>query len=154
MAKNNSNPKAISGLLGVGSHFHGRINFGGTLRIDGIVCGEIVSKKSTKSILIITETAMVEADIIADIVIVSGMVSGNIKAIERLELHSPGRVEGMVYTSDFYIQDGALFQGECITIRHLSDEEKEALKLEGFYNVHSTNVLSSNRKTIQNLLDY
>ncbi|MBT3933041.1 MAG: polymer-forming cytoskeletal protein [Bacteroidetes bacterium] len=154
MAKNSSNPDVISGLLGVGSHFHGRINFNGTLRIDGVVCGEIISKKSKKSVLIITETAQVEADIIADIVIVSGMVSGNIKAIERLELHSPGRVEGMVYTSDFYIQDGALFQGECITIRHLSAEEKEALKLEGFYNIHSTNVLTSNRKAIQNLLDY
>ena len=132
MAKNSSDADIISGLLGVGSHFHGRINFNGTLRIDGIVCGEIVSKKSKKSVLIITETASVEADIIADVVIVSGMV----------------------YTSDFYIQDGALFQGECITIRHLSTEDKEALKLEGFYNVHSTNLLSSNRKAIQNLLDY
>ncbi len=146
--------KSISGLLGVGSHFQGQINFDGTLRIDGVVYGEIFCKNDKLSTVIITERAVVEADIIADIVIVSGMISGNIKAIERLELHAPGRIEGMVYTSDFYIKDGALFQGECIMIRHLSDEDKRALKLEGFYSIHSKDLISDNRQSIQNILEY
>lgn len=146
--------KTITGLLGVGSHFQGQINFDGTLRIDGVVYGEIFCKSDILSTVIITERAVVEADIVADIVIVSGMASGNIKAIERLELHAPGRIEGMVYTSDFYIKDGALFQGECIMIRHLSAEDKRALKLEGFYNIHSKNSISDKRQTIQNILDY
>ncbi len=71
-----------------------------------------------------------------DVVIVSGYVSGNIKAIERLELHAPGRIEGRVYTSDFSVKEGALFQGECIMIRHLSERDKKMLRLEGFYDIH------------------
>ena len=86
--------------------------------------------------MIITENAEVEANIVADEVIVSGSLCGNIKAIDRLELRAPGRIEGLVYSSDFSIEDGALFQGECIMIRNLADDEKEAFKLEGFYEIH------------------
>ncbi len=146
--------KTLNGLFGVGSQFQGQINFDGTIRIDGVVYGEIFCKNKGLSTVIITERAVVEANIVADVIIVSGMLSGNIKAIERLELHAPGRIEGMVYTSDFCVKDGALFQGECIMIRHLSAEDKRALKLEGFYNIHSQNVISDKRQTIQNILDH
>lgn len=126
----------ISGLLGAGSRFEGLIRFDGTIRIDGAVYGQIICKSEKPSMVIITELATVEADIIADIVIISGKVSGNIKATEKLEIHAPGRLEGLVYTSDFSIEDGALFQGECIMIRHLSSEDRQYLKMEGFNDIH------------------
>ena len=152
--KSKSTSQIISSLLGVGSQFEGQILFEGTLRIDGIVYGQIFCKNEELSTVIITENAIVEADIVADIVIVSGMVSGNIKAIERLELHAPGRIEGMVYTSDFCIKDGALFQGECVMIRHLSNHEKTTIKQEGFYDIHYDNVINSSRHTIHEFPDY
>lgn len=141
-------PEEISGLLGVGSRFEGEIRFDGTIRIDGDVLGQIVCKSMKPSTVIITELAVVEADIVADNVIISGMVSGNVKAIEKLELHAPGRLEGLVYTSDFSIADGALFQGECIMIRHLSFEDRNALKLEAFYSNHHRRLLDQNRHSI------
>ena len=143
-------PQDISGLLGMGSRFEGRIKFEGILRIDGIVYGQISCKNDKPSMVIITESAVVEADLVADIVIVSGMVSGNIKAIERLELHAPGRIEGLIYTSDFSIEDGALFQGECTMIGNLNDEDKRILKMEGFYDIHQTNLIENGRKSIVN----
>ncbi len=143
----------ISGLLGSGSHFEGQINFEGTLRIDGSVCGQITCKNSSPSMVIITEMAKVEADIIADVVVISGKVSGNIKAVEKLEIHAPGRLEGLVYTSEFSIEDGALFQGECIMIRHLSLEDKQYLKMEGFYNIHHYQLINDNRTALQNPID-
>ena len=150
MKKTNSHE--LSGLLGAGSRFEGEINFEGTLRIDGTVYGQITCKSERSGTVIITEMAVIEADIIADTVIISGMVSGNVKAIEKLEIHAPGRLEGLVYTSDFSIDDGALFQGECIMIRHLSIEEKKYLKMEGFYNVHQYQLINDNRKTLNESL--
>lgn len=139
----------MSGLLGVGSRFEGEIRFDGTLRIDGDVLGLIICKSSKPSTVIITEMAAVEADIVADNVIISGTVFGNVKAAEKLELYAPGRLEGLVYTSDFSIEDGALFQGECIMIRHLSFEEKNSLKMEAFYTVHHhQRLLNQNRQNI------
>lgn len=148
-----SKASEISGLLGSGSRFEGLIHFDGTVRIDGSVFGQIICKSSKPSMVIITEMARVEADIVADTVVISGSVSGNIKAVEKLEVHAPGRVEGLVYTSDFSIEDGALFQGECIMIRHLSHEDKQYLKMEGFYNIHHQQLISESRKTLQKPLD-
>lgn len=142
----------ISGLLGAGSRFEGLISFDGTLRIDGAVYGQIICKNEKPSMVIITENASIEADIVADVVVISGMVSGNIKAVEKLEIHAPGRLEGLVYTSEFSIDDGALFQGECIMIRHLSPEDKQYLKMEGFYNIHQ-HLINENRKALQEPLD-
>jgi len=140
----------LSGILSVGTRFEGLIRFSGTFRIDGSVFGRIVCKNDGPSTVIITESATVEADVIADSVIISGNVSGNIKAVESLELYAPGRLEGLVYTSDFSIEDKALFQGECIMIRHLSEEDKKALKAEGFYEIHRQ-LLNQNRQSIQEL---
>ncbi|MBU2512846.1 polymer-forming cytoskeletal protein [bacterium] len=143
----------ISGLLGAGSKFEGLISFDGTIRIDGTVYGQIICKNDAPSMVIITEKAIVEADIIADIVVISGMVSGNVKAVDKLEIHAPGRLEGLVYTSDFSIEDGALFQGECIMIRHLSLEDKRYLKMEGFYNIHHRQLVNENRQTLHEQID-
>ncbi len=138
----------ISGLLGPGSLFEGKILFEGTLRIDGKVSGEILCRNEQPSTVIITEDAVVEANIIADHVIVSGILSGNIKAIEKLELIAPGRVEGLVYTSDLSIQDGALFQGECVMIRQFSNEDKRIIKREGFYDIHHKHMLTIRQESI------
>lgn len=146
----NKSEGGLSGILSAGCIFEGLIKFSGTFRIDGSVFGRIVCNNEGPSTVIITESATVEADIIADNVIISGNVSGNIKAVERLELIAPGRLEGLVYTSDFSIEDKALFQGECIMIRHLSDEDKMALKAEGFYEIHHQ-FLNQNRQSIQEL---
>ncbi len=143
----------ISGLLGAGSKFEGLISFDGTIRIDGTVYGQIICKNDAPSMVIITEMAVVEADIIADIVVISGMVSGNVKAVDKLEIHAPGRLEGLVYTSDFSIDDGALFQGECIMIRHLSSEDKRYLKMEGFYNIHHHQLVNENRQPLHEPID-
>ncbi len=143
----------MSGLLGAGSRFEGLISFKGTLRIDGAVFGQIICKNDEPSKVIITEMAAVEADIIADTVIISGKVSGNVKAVEKLEIHSPGRLEGLVYTSEFSIEDGALFQGECIMIRHLSQDDKKYLKMEGFYDIHHHQLISENRQTLHEPTD-
>ncbi|MDX2471239.1 MAG: polymer-forming cytoskeletal protein [SAR324 cluster bacterium] len=148
MTNSKDSEQLITGLLGPGSFFEGKILFEGVLRIDGKVNGEIICKNQRPSTVIITEEAVVEANIIADVIMVSGMLSGNLKAIEKLELLGPGRVEGLVYTSDLSIADGALFQGECVMIRQFSDEDKRILKEEGFYDIHHNNMFEIERSSI------
>lgn len=138
----------ITGLLGASSNFQGRILFTGTIRIDGQVTGDIICKDDKPSMVIITEHARVHANIIADVVVVAGSLIGNIKAIERLELVNPGRAEGLLYTSDLSIQDGALFQGECIMIRSFTELEKQTLKKEGFTQFHQSKMIRSHRNSI------
>jgi cytoskeletal protein CcmA (bactofilin family) len=49
----------------------------------------------------------------AQLVSVSGEVSGTITAKDKLEIHPSGRVEGNIKTKDLIIHSGAIFVGKC-----------------------------------------
>ena len=81
-------------LLGKGSEFEGKLTFEGQVRIDGKFSGQIF----TKDTLVIGEGARVNAEINAGTVIVNGVVEGNVRATQMIELHTPGRVKGNLET--------------------------------------------------------
>ena len=118
----------MAGMLSVNSHFEGEIAFDSIFRIDGFVQGRIVCKTDNPSLVIIGETAQVNADIFADTVIISGKFKGNIIAIEKVELYHPGYVESRIYTSDFVINKGAIFQGQSFIIKNFEHKKKKQLK--------------------------
>src|SRR5256885_7371087 len=98
---------ALNALLGRGSEFDGKLNFEGTVRIDGTFTGEI----ATNDMLIIGEGAKVTADITCGSVVINGDVTGNIKASEMVELHKPAKVKGDVATPSFMVEKGVMFDG-------------------------------------------
>ena len=85
-------------------------NFEGTLRVDCYVTGVVRSQTGT---LIVSETAELQADIFVATAIVDGVVRGNIRAAERVELGSQARVIGNIETPALTIQPGAMFEGQC-----------------------------------------
>ena len=96
-------------LLGKGSEFDGKLTFEGQVRIDGKFSGQIF----TKDTLVVGEGARVNAEINAGTVIVNGVVEGNIKATQMIELHQPGRVKGNLETPALSIDKGVMFEGSC-----------------------------------------
>ncbi|HEY1334564.1 MAG TPA: polymer-forming cytoskeletal protein [Myxococcaceae bacterium] len=96
-------------LLGKGSEFEGKLTFEGQVRIDGKFSGQIF----TKDTLVIGEGARVNAEINAGTVIVNGVVEGNIRASQMIELHTPGRVKGNMETPALSIDKGVMFEGSC-----------------------------------------
>lgn len=99
----------ITTILGRGSSFEGKLTFEGTVRIDGHFAGEI----NTDGTLIIGESAQVEANIQAAIVVVHGRVRGDVVASESMEIRSPARVEGNLSTPNLTIEKGSFFEGHC-----------------------------------------
>ena len=87
----------LTGLLGYGSSFDGEIIFEGMFRIDGNVSGRVVCPKETVSMVVVTKHSVVEADIVADVVLVSGRVLGNVLATKKIEVAASGRLEGMIF---------------------------------------------------------
>ncbi len=96
-------------LLGKGSEFEGKLTFEGQVRIDGKFSGQIF----TKDTLVIGEGARVNAEINAGTVIVNGLVEGNIRATQLIELHTPGRVKGNLETPALSVDKGVMFEGSC-----------------------------------------
>ena len=100
-------------MLGVDSEFKGNIRFRGTLRIDGFVEGGITSEEGSGSVLIISRKAQVIGNIVSDSVLLSGKITGNVTAVERVEIFRSGTLKGDIHTGDVMIEGGAEFEGTC-----------------------------------------
>jgi cytoskeletal protein CcmA (bactofilin family) len=99
----------ISGFIDKDTEIIGDIKFKENFRIDGIFKWKVISGGG----LIIGETGEVEADIEVISISINGRVKGSIKAKERIEIFSKGRVIGSVAAPKLIIEDGAFFQGSC-----------------------------------------
>ena len=100
-------PEALTAFIDQGSEFEGKLSFKNTVRIDGSFKGEI----SSENTLIVGEPGVVEATIHSRHVIISGEVSGDIVASERLVLHKTAHVTGDVKTPKLVVEDGAELEG-------------------------------------------
>lgn len=101
------NSSGITALLGKGVEFEGRLVFEGVVRIDGFFKGQIY----TRDTLIIGKDSRVQAKIDADIVIVSGLVEGDVRATTRIEIQPSGYIKGSVATPVLKIEEGGMFDG-------------------------------------------
>ncbi len=97
----------ISAIIEEGCKFEGNLSFHGVARIAGIVNGSIFSNDT----VIISEGAVVSADINANIILISGTVKGNIKASSRVEIIKPARFEGTITTPSLIVEEGVIFHG-------------------------------------------
>jgi cytoskeletal protein CcmA (bactofilin family) len=100
----------LNGFLDRGSSFKGELEFEDTMRIDGKFNGRIHSKNE----LIVGEAAYIEGDIHVGRIAISGTVVGKIKADQRVEIHRNGKVYSDIDTPALVIEEGAVFQGNCV----------------------------------------
>ena len=97
----------LTALLDLGSSFEGRLTFEGTVRIGGEFKGEIF----TKDTLVINPGAKVEAQVEADVVIISGDLTGHVFARRRVIMHPPAVFKGTVTSPSLRIDEGVMFEG-------------------------------------------
>ncbi len=98
----------IETVIGPNTSFRGRMVCDGSIRIDG-VCEEGVIE--TLGNIVVGPQAKVAADLIAENVSVSGMVTGRIKAAGRLEILNTGKVWGDVDVGSFLLDEEGFFRG-------------------------------------------
>ena len=94
-------------VIGQTIHINGEIHGEEDLIILGTVTGKIYLKES----LTISDSARLEADIETRSIEVSGQVTGNIAASDRVEIKEEGQVTGNIKSPRITIADGALFKG-------------------------------------------
>ena len=100
-----SNNNQICAIIEEGCRFEGNLSFNGIVRIAGNVTGSIFSNDT----LIISEGAIINADINANVILMSGTVKGNIKA--RVEIRKPARFEGSIMSPSLIVEEGVIFHG-------------------------------------------
>ncbi len=117
----------IKSLIAEGSQISGDIRFTEGMRIDGEVSGNIRASDDQASILVISDSAKVTGEVVADHIIINGVVKGPVHASQMLELQPKARIEGDVKYAALEMHQGALITGQLQPI--LASEEKPTLKL-------------------------
>ncbi len=93
--------------VGRGVRLEGKLTFAGTVRIEAVFQGAIV----TDGVLVVGEGAKVNAQITAGSLVVEGEVNGNVKAKEAVELKQTAVLRGEVETPSLSVERGAVFEG-------------------------------------------
>lgn len=117
----------IKSLIAEGSRISGDISFSDGMRIDGEVSGNVVADEGHPSLLVISESALVQGAVKADHIILNGTVQGPVHARQLLELQPKSRIEGDVEYAALEMHLGAVIAGQLRPL--LEGEEKPALKL-------------------------
>lgn len=97
----------IKAFLGPGSLFEGKLLFDEIVRIDGTFRGEIVSK----DVLIVGQTADIQAEVSVGTLIMSGRFKGNVKATDKVELRAPAHLEGSIESPVLMVEEGVVLNG-------------------------------------------
>lgn len=103
----------IAGVLEKGSEFEGRLCFTGAVRINGHFKGQII----TPDLLVIGESAQVDGEVDAGVVMISGDVRGIVRASERVELLRPAVFRGSIESPSLTIDHGVVFEGTTRMVR-------------------------------------
>lgn len=118
---------SIKSLIADGSEITGNIVFSDGLRVEGKVTGNIQANTEHPSMLVITESALVLGEVVADHIVINGTVKGPVHAHQVLELQPRAKIEGDVQYKALEMHQGALITGRLQPL--LDAEEKPTLKL-------------------------
>ena len=95
--KKNMQPENTTSLIAKGMEIHGELHFSGILEIEGLVIGNIFAHPDAVAEVRIREAGKVRGLIRAPVVIVNGLVEGDIYSSNHIELAGKARVTGNVF---------------------------------------------------------
>ena len=109
--KNGKRPKATKTetFIGHETSFEGILDTSNTVHIEGIFRGQLKSSKG----VIVNKVGKLEADVMAEYVIIHGNVTGNVTARKLLEIGPSGKITGNVEAGSVTIASGGLLDGFC-----------------------------------------
>ncbi len=80
---------------------------------DILVYGKIIGGVITDKNLKCAPTSGIKGDLSGENIFISGVVEGNIKAKNKLEISSSGKISGDIEAGTLSIAEGASFCGQC-----------------------------------------
>jgi cytoskeletal protein CcmA (bactofilin family) len=99
----------VNTIIGKDTTFSGTLDVSGTLRVDGVLKGEV----NVTDTIAIGPTGEIDANVKTKNAVVSGAVKGNIHATEKVELQAKAHITGDLVTKSLVIEQGAVFHGNC-----------------------------------------
>ena len=114
LGKKSRGQAPINTLVGADTRVNGDIEFAGGFHVDGYVKGNVKATKDDTSVIIISERGCVEGAVVAPHVVLNGIVKGDVRATQRVELGPKARVIGNVQYKLIEMSIGAEVNGKLI----------------------------------------
>lgn len=111
--------RKLETIVGDGTRIAGKVSVKGTIRVDGIVEGDVQADW-----VIIGETGKILGNTCTRGMVVGGSVEGNIEATETVELREKATMVGEIHTPKLGVSEGAVFDGRA---RMKSDAESAGI---------------------------
>ena len=121
--KANKIDNRIDTLVGTDTRIEGDLHFGGGLRVDGAIRGNIAEQNGSPSTLIISEHGRVEGAVTAAKIVLNGRVTGTVKSSHFVELQTKARITGDLYYKSLEMHTGAVIEGKLVYIGDEMPEE-------------------------------
>jgi cytoskeletal protein CcmA (bactofilin family) len=115
------NTEKLESFIGTNSVFKGDVDSKGTLRVDGVVLGNI-----SADWLIVGEKAHITGDVTARGIVIGGKIDGNVKAKEIVEIKNKGHINGNIISKKLVIAEGGIFEGKSTMPR----EDSKVIELQ------------------------
>lgn len=107
----------INAFMGAGTFFTGKLNFQGSVRIDGEFVGEIESEGT----LLLGKDSKIEGTVNVGEMSLSGNFTGDVVAKRNVTIHRDGILKGKVQCPSLIVEDGAVLDGTIQMIKKESD---------------------------------
>jgi cytoskeletal protein CcmA (bactofilin family) len=109
MSNENYFLEPIDSIIGEKAQFNGDFVLQGSLRVDGVLSGKIISEGK----VIVGPNGHVKTNIVARSVIVAGRVDGNIYALESVHLLEDARLYGDIISANMIMSERVIFEGRA-----------------------------------------
>ena len=104
----------IQTLIDAKTHINGDVKFSGGLHLDGTINGNVTATDSNSDFLSVSEQACIEGTVAVPIIVLNGLVKGDIDASEKVKLGPSARVIGNVTYANIETEIGAQINGKLI----------------------------------------
>lgn len=105
---------SVETLVGPRAVIRGDINFSGGLYVEGTIYGKVVADDGSAAVLTLSEDGRIEGEVRAPVVVISGTMTGDVHASERVELAANARVQGNIHYKVVEMAAGAMITGRLI----------------------------------------
>ena len=108
MAERSTGNSELS-LVAPGTVIEGKVRTEGSIRVDGKIVGDLVSKADAA----VGATGVVEGTVMAKNITLAGKVNGTVTATDKLILEGKSVLNGDIRASRLVVDEGAMFDGQC-----------------------------------------
>ena len=95
--KDSYNPTNLTTLISKATEITGDLHFSGALEVEGRIFGNIYAEDESSAQVRIRDSGLVKGEIRAPLIVINGLVEGDVYSNNHIELAAKARVMGDVY---------------------------------------------------------